>query len=244
MSCSFTNECNVNPLVMKIKMIAFRAIDELELCNQFLEGHVKVLEDYGITNITTNNRRWIEIPSVYVVIALNEVNKIVGGVRVHVADGFEPLPVEKAVGYMDQRVYDLIDSYKDSGTGELCGLWNAKSVAGYGISLLLVRAGISIVNQIHLDSLFTICGDYTLPMVHKVGFVVEDSIGNKGEFLYPKENYIARVLRKMNAVTLETAEQYDKDRILDLRNNPVQQTIETGPKGSIDVDYNLILPFK
>ncbi|HSZ71116.1 MAG TPA: hypothetical protein VK750_00470 [Cytophagaceae bacterium] len=230
---------------MKIKMIAFKAIDEVEMCNQFLEGHVKVLEDYGITNITTNNRRWMEIPNVFVVVAIHEAtNQIVGGVRVHVADGIEPLPVEKAVGYMDKRVHDLISRYQDGGTGELCGLWNAKTVAGYGISLLLVRAGISIVNQIHLDSLFTICGDYTLPMVHKVGFVVEDSIGNNGEFLYPKENYIARVLRKMNAITLETAEQYDKDRILDLRNNPQQNAIEKGPKGDIEVDYNLVISFK
>jgi hypothetical protein len=230
---------------MKIKMIAFRAIDEPELCNQYFDGHVKVLVDYGITNISTNNDRWMRLPNVYAVVAIQEdTNKIVGGVRVHIADGLEPLPVEKAVGFMDQKVHDLINSYKDDGTGELCGLWNAKSVAGHGISLLLVRAGISIVNQIKLDSLFTICGDYTLPMVHKVGFIVENSIGNNGEFLYPKENYIARVLRKMNAVTLETAEQYDKDRILDLRKNPIQKTIEKGPKGDIEVDYNLVLTFK
>ncbi len=111
-----------------------------------------------------------------------------------------------------------------------------------GISILLVRAGIAIVNQIELSSLFTICADYTLPMVRKVGFIVEDSLGNAGEFVYPNENYIARVLRKMNAETLETAEAFDRDRIFDLRTNPVQTTIETGPRGEIEIDYQLVIP--
>lgn len=78
-------------------------------------------------------------------------------------------------------------------------------------------------------------------MVNRVGFIVEKSIGNNGEFLYPKENYIARVLRKMNAVTLETAEEYDRNRILDLRNHPIQQTFEKGPKGELHVDYKLTI---
>lgn len=78
-------------------------------------------------------------------------------------------------------------------------------------------------------------------MVNKVGFIVEKSIGNNGEFWYPKENYIARVLRKMNAATLETAQPYDKERILDLRKNPMQLTNEFGPKGLLKINYKLNL---
>lgn len=226
----------------KFKFRSFTAINEPEICERYLEGHVQVLRDYGITNITTNNRLWMELPNVHGVVAIDEEGTIVGGVRVHIADGVNPLPVEKAVGYMDPKVATVINEYFDEGTGELCGLWNAKSVAGIGISLLLVRAGIAIVNQIRLASLFTICGDYTMPMVRRVGFIVEDSLGDNGEFFYPKDDYIARVLRKMNAETLETADEYDRERIFDLRYNPVQHTIEQGPKGEIDIDYHLLLP--
>ncbi|WP_129714928.1 hypothetical protein [Pedobacter sp. SYP-B3415] len=207
-----------------------------------MAGHVQVLKDYGITNITTNNRQWMSLPNVHGIVAETEDGTVVGGVRVHIADGIHPLPVEDAVGYMDPLVTKVINQYFDDGTGELCGLWNAKSVAGIGISILLVRAGIAIVNQIRLASLFTICADYTMPMVRKVGFVIEDSLGNEGEFVYPNENYIARVLRKMNAETLETAEAFDRERIFDLRNNPQQVTIETGPKGMLEVDYQLVIP--
>ncbi len=227
---------------MKILIRSFQAITNPKVCELFLKGHVQVLTDYGITNITTNNRQWIEAENVYVVVALSEDrSKILGGVRVHIADGKETLPLEKAIGRMDARIHNIINIYIEKGTGELCGLWNAKEVAGFGISLILIRAGISIVNQIKLTSLFTICADYSLPMVKKVGFTVEDSIGKNGEFIYPNENYIARVLRKMNAITLDVTEKYDKERILSLRNNPIQLFNEVGPRGEVQIDYNLIL---
>jgi hypothetical protein len=203
---------------------------------------VKVLTDYGITNITTNNALWMENPSIYVVVAeSSDGSEICGGVRVHIADGKVPLPLELAIGKMDARVYDIISSYIDTGTGELCGLWNSKRVAGMGLSLMLIRAGISIVTQINLDSLFTICADYTMPMVRRVGFVVEDTIGRNGDFIYPNPSYIARVLRKMNAISLDTAEIFDRERIFSLRKNPVQVFIEPGPKGDVEIDYQLLL---
>jgi hypothetical protein len=226
----------------KIRFRSFTATKDSETCEQYLNGHVQVLKDYGITNITTNNRQWMTLPNVHGIVAEAEDGEVVGGVRVHIADGIHPLPVEKAVGAMDPNVYTIINEYFDEGTGELCGLWNAKSVAGIGISILLVRAGIAIVNQVKLASLFTICADYTLPMVRKVGFVVEDGLGNDGEFVYPNDSYIARVLRKMNAETLETAEEYDRNRIFDLRNNPTQLTLESGPKGDVLIDYQLLIP--
>jgi hypothetical protein len=219
---------------------AFRAVDELETCVKYLEGHVKVLEDYGITNITTNNALWMTNPAIYVIVAESaDGEEIYGGIRVHVADGRTPLPLEAAIGRMDKRVCEIIKSYLDSGTGELCGLWNSKKVAGYGLSLLLIRAGISIVTKINLNSLFTICADYTMPMVKRVGFTVEDSIGKNGDFVYPNENYIAKVLRKMNAISLDTAEDYDKERIINLRDHPLQTFFEIGPKGELEIEYKL-----
>lgn len=221
---------------------AFRAVDERQTCQRFLDGHVKVLADYGITNITTNNAVWMDNPSIYVVVAQSQDgSQLYGGVRVHVADGKVPLPLESAIGRMDSRVFELIKGYIDEGTGELCALWNSKQVAGYGISLLLIRAGISIVTQIKLNSLFTICADYTMAMVKQVGFIVEDSLGNGGGFVYPNENYVARVLRKMNAISLDTAAESDKERILNLRDNPNQFYTETGPKGEMFVDYKLFI---
>lgn len=222
---------------------AFKATEEPELCQQFKAGHVQVLIDYGIANVTTNNDSWMQDDLVYGVVAyrVND-NKMVGGVRVHISSNNIRLPVEDAVGKMDPNIFNIITYFRENGgVGELCALWNAKEVSGLGLSLLLIRSGISIVSQLNLGSLFTICASYTMPMVKRVGFLVEDTLGKEGGFVYPNENYIAKVLRRMNAVTLESAEPYDKARIFDLRKDPLQTFDEEGPKYKVKIIYNLIL---
>lgn len=223
---------------------AFRAIDEPELCQEYAEGHVRVLKDYGITNITSNNTEWAKLDCVYCIVVYNEQGDMVGGIRMQKADGIHQLPVEKAIGYKDPNIYDIIASYVDVGVGELCALWNAKSVAGRGLSLLLTRAGISICSQVSISIMVGICADYTLKMFRKVGFVVDDSLGDAGEFVYPNENYIARVLGILNARNLETAEEEDRLRMLDLRDQPVQEFEEYKEKTPIKIYYELKLPSK
>ncbi len=227
---------------MKLKFIAFKAIDHPDLCERYIEGHIQVLINYGITNITSNNKEWTTWDCVYCVIAEKEDGTIVGGVRVQVADGAHRLPVELAVGKMDEKIYDIVQSYYDDGVGELCALWNAKEVAGMGLSIMIVRAGISVLNQIACSTLVGICAEYTLKMFKKVGFVVDTSLGNQGEFIYPNENYIARVLGILNAKDLSTAEDFDRGKMLDLRQNPDQSCVETGLNGiQIEIEYQLKL---
>lgn len=228
--------------MLKLKFRGFKPVDDPELSERYLRGHTQVLEDYGITNITSNNRVWLEMPCIYGVVAEDEHGELVGGIRVQMADGVHPLPVEKAVGHMDSRIHDVVKKYYDNGVGELSALWNAKSVAGYGVSVLLTRAGISMTNQMQCNTLVGICGDYTLQMFKNVGFVVDDSLGQNGEFFYPKQDFIARVLGILNSKNLETAEDENRTRMLDLRQNPVQTYLETGPKGLVEIDYNLLIP--
>lgn len=227
---------------MKLKFIAFKATDHPDLCERYIEGHIQVLLNYGITNITSNNKEWTTWDCVYCVIVEKEDGTIVGGVRVQIADGVHRLPVELAVGKMDPKIYDIVQSYYEDGVGELCALWNAKEVAGMGLSIIIVRAGISILNQISCSTLVGICAEYTLKMFKKVGFVVDTSLGDKGEFIYPNENYIARVLGILNAKDLSTAEDFDRDKMLDLRQAPAQSCIETGLNGiQIETEYALVV---
>ena len=227
---------------MKLTFRAFRASKSRELCEKYLMGHQEVLMNYGISNITTNNRDWMDRDDVYCVVAEKDDGSFVGGVRAQLADGVNLLPVEKAIGKMDPRIHKIVESYRVEGVGELCALWNAKEVAGMGLSIIITRAGISILNQVNCNTLMGICADYTLKMFTKVGFVVDNSLGNNGEFIYPNENYIARVLGILNAKDLSSAEEYDRIKMLSLRNNPVQSSIEYGTNDiPIEVDYKLIL---
>lgn len=220
---------------------AFRAINDIAACTNFKEGHNAVLKDYGITNITTNNEVWMQNPNMYCIVALSADGKeTLGGIRIQISDEENLLPVEKAIGKMDARIYDLVKKFRnDGGVGELCALWNAKKVAGVGISILLTRAGISVTNQLGINTLVGICGEYTLKMFQRVGFVVDHSLGFNGLFPYPKDEFTARVLGILNSSTLETADPYDKKRITAVRENPVQIATEQGTREPIQIEYNL-----
>ena len=222
---------------------ALRAPDDIETCMRYKEGHQAVLKDYGITNITSNIDDWMTDPNMYCVIALTADEKeMIGGIRVQVSEEGKMLPVEKAIGKMDNRIHNIVNNYRnDGGVGELSALWNSKKVAGLGVSMLLVRAGISITNQAGINTLIGICGEYTLKMFQQVGFVVDHSLGLNGLFAYPKDEYQARVLGILNSSTLDTAEEYDKLRIKAIRENPTSVFTERGTKSEIEVNYNLVV---
>ncbi|MEO8760122.1 MAG: hypothetical protein ABI388_03350 [Bacteroidia bacterium] len=221
---------------------AFRAIDEVETCVEYIKGHIQVLKDYGIENVTSNNDTWTKNPNMYCFIARDESGELVGGIRIQVADGIFPLPVENAIGKMDAGIHLLVKKYANNGgVGELCGLWNSKKVKGIGISIVLIRAALSIINQLKFHTVTGICAEYSLEMFQNVGFVINTDLGNSGKFIYPNENYIARVVGILNGTTLETALLYDRERMLSLRKEPIQKHTEKGLKGDFLVNYNLII---
>ncbi len=226
-----------------MRIRAFRAIDEYETCLKYKENHVNVLKDYGITNVTSSNDEWIRNPNMYCVIAeTGSENEMVGGIRIQVSDLEHLLPVETAIGKLDNRIHQIVENYRvEGGVGELCGLWNAKKIAGFGVSVLLVRAGISITNQLKFKTLVGICAEYSLQMFQNVGFVINKSLGKDGNFPYPNDTYKANVVGILNAETLNTACYYDKVRMNSLRKNPRQTFIEKGPKKEMEINYNLVV---
>lgn len=228
--------------MLQIRIRAFRAIDDIQTCKKYIKGHVEVLKGFSITNITSNSPDWIWNPSVYGVIAESmDGTEVYGGVRVHVSDNVHMLPVEDAVTELDPRIHERVKQYAVNGTGEACAQWNSRDVSGMGLSVLLIRSVISIVTQIGLTSLFGICADYTLQMFQKVGYNIVPDLGNNGEFVYPNSNYVARVIL-MDPINLTTAEAENREHIFLLRENPNLKRIEKGPKGEIEVQYDLVVP--
>ncbi|MCE3226552.1 MAG: hypothetical protein K0S32_1103 [Bacteroidetes bacterium] len=208
-----------------------------------MKGHMQVLVDYKVMKVTSYNDKWTYNPSAYVIAAQDTTTgEMVGAIRVEVAKGLYPLPIETAIGGLDDRTFDLVKRYAiDGGVGELCGLWNSKSVKGVGVSFFLTRAAISIVNQLKFRTMVGICAEYTLKMFTDVGFEINDTLGENGQFPYPDERYITRALGILNAKTLSSAKPYDRERILGLRENPIQTRTEHGTRGDVEVEYDLVL---
>ncbi|MBK9283620.1 MAG: hypothetical protein IPM51_04795 [Sphingobacteriaceae bacterium] len=224
----------------KIELFVFRAIDEPDLCQAYLAGHRKVLADYGIQNVTTNNTDWLYNPFIYCTLAkFTETDEYIGGVRIQIADGKIPLPVEAAVGYMDERIHQRVMEHAvQGGISESCGLWTAKSVKGFGIARYLMWASVSSANQLKFTKMLGICGWHTLQLFSEIGFVIDKSLGNNGDFLYPTKEHIANVIGILDAVSLKNSAKKDFDNMILLRNNLKQTITETHNNFNLVIQFN------
>jgi len=211
-----------------IHLRSYRAVDEEDSCLNYAMGHRKVLEGFNLGNVSTNNYDWAYNPNVYVVEATDRLSgELLGGIRVQIADGKTNLPVQDAVSHFDPNINHMVRHYAlNGGTSELCGLWNSRSKApNIGVTMNLVVAGMAMCNQLPVTSIFTIVAQYTLKIANRIGFRVETSLGNNGEFTYPNSNYVARVL-SMNPQTLDHTYNIFREKILNLRENPKLERME------------------
>lgn len=234
-------DISLNKEMPEVRLRAFRAIDDPETCELFVEGHAQVLTNIGVTKVTSSNNKWMSNPAAFVMIVESlDGKKVYGGVRLHVAGGSEPLPIEQATGMLDPGVFDLVWEYAQKGTGELCGLWNSREIAGYGVgSIFLSRVCVAITTQIGLNSLFALGAPYTVKMAENIGYVIEESIGNKGTFYYPKLDLLATTLILKDNDTLSKATEEDRNAIFKLRDNLNQVRIEKLRNKEIKIHYEI-----
>jgi len=234
-----------NLITKEFDVFAFRAIDEPELCQQYLAGHRKVLTDYGIENVTSSKPTWIENPNIYCLGLKEKPNdKLIGGIRIQIADGIHSLPVEDAIGYIDNKIYQKVDYLAtNGGTGELSGLWVSNLLKGLGFGTYLVRASIASSIQLNFKTMIGICAQYSLQMFQNVGFIIDETMGINGSFSYPNNNYIAHVVGILNAINLEHSSPIDKMIMTELRNNLVTKRKEVYNENAVTINYNLKYPY-
>jgi hypothetical protein len=228
----------------EVRLRAFRAIDEPETCELFILGHTHVLTSIGVTKVTSSKNEWTKNPAAFVLIVESlDRKRVYGGARVHVAGGSEPLPLEQATAAMDATVFDLVWKYAQNGTGELCGLWNSREIAGYGIgSIFLIRAAVALSLQLGIESLFALCAPYTIKPVACCGMELETSIGNEGTFYYPKLDLVATTMLLKDVATIVKADEEDKESIFKIRQtwNIIREEVLRNKK--IMINYELEIP--
>lgn len=233
---------NVDKPVVRLR--AFRAVDDPETCQLFIDGHTHVLASIGITKVTSSKNEWTTNPASFVLVVESmDGSKVFGGARVHVAGGNQPLPIEQATATLDPSIYDLVWNYAKEGTGELCGLWNSREIAGYGIgSIFLIRAAAAISHQIGIQSLFALCAPYTIKPGEAVGMELEPSVGKDGTFYYPKLDLVATTMVLKDVPTLKKAFEEDKAAILKIRQNLNITRTEVLRRKEIEIHYHIEIP--
>ena len=232
----------MNEFVVRIK--AFRAVDDIEACRKYIEGHMRVLNLFGITMITSAKPEWTNDPNTYVIsVESEDGTKIFGGGRIQMASDNLRLPIETAIADKDPSIHAVIREYAKRGTGEICGLWSSREMAICGISSIYIgRAIVAISDQLQLNSLFALCAPATVRNCENVGYERAEFLGDKGIFYYPKDNLIATAMVINDVHNLPAADPAERTIIQELRNNPIQQKLESGPRGRIlDMRYELAI---
>ncbi|MEX0882834.1 MAG: hypothetical protein WDZ72_05110 [Cyclobacteriaceae bacterium] len=229
---------------MKVRVRIVRAMEDIEATEKYIYGHHKVLESYGITKVTSADRSWALNPHVYLILFESmEDLRILGGGRIQLRTENFPLPFEMAIKEIDPKIIDFMAEYSDLEVAEYCGLWNSREVAGYGIgSIYLVRVGVAILPQLHLKKLFGLSSPVTLSISKSVGYETITSLGDNGSFYYPKEGLIATALQINDIEELSQAQKSERDYIFELRNKINFNTTECGPKGKMELQFELKIP--
>lgn len=228
--------------IKKIKFTAFRAVDDRDACMSFIDGHKRVLEIFGITQISSAKTDWILNPDVYVVLVTDEeTGKVLGGGRIHKANRKNALPVEEAVGYMDENIYKMVDDYTDLGTGEVAGVWNSFEIAGLGIgSIHLSTACVAYAKFIGITTLFGLAAPATYRNVLRGGFQVITSLGNNGKFYYPKDDMTATVMFNHDIVNLPLTQEPQRSIILEMRKDSIyKQEILSKQGNTVSLTFHL-----
>ena len=241
---SINNDVRINATkYQKIRIRAFKAINEPHTCLIFVKKHHEILKQYGLEIITSSNNDWPNSPNVYVLVAESiNTGEMIGGARIHIANEHERLPIEDAVYHMDPKIAGLIKEYSiHGGVGELCGLWNSMNFKKIRLGIKLGRAAVAVVSQLNITKMMVIVGRATLQSCRNIGFIESTILGNNGVFHYPKENLLAWALGFLNANTLETASAKDKKIIQELRETPCQFKKEQAGRIELNIDYQLTI---
>ncbi len=226
---------------MKFIFTAFKAIDDIEKCRLFHEGHTKILTDLGIENLTSNDPAWFNDKNTLVILATDPSDEVIGGIRVQLFDGVYDLPIMTAIKDQDPQIIEAINKrHIKKGVAESCGLWNSKKVFGKGVSPLLARCSVALTAYFDIDNLVCFSAPYTLKMIKSLGFVEISEVGNNGQLPYPTERFISSVLEIPNIYTLEYADPIQRERILSLIENPNQVYLENSQGKEVEIEYNLI----
>ena len=231
---------------ISLRVEAFKATQNKDLCLKYAEGHTNVLTSYGIKKISSTDLSWIEDENVYVFVIKSQSGDVVGGARIHINSSKNPLPIQSAIEPMDDSISGLINKGNGTRVGEVCALWNARSVSGNGLSFVLVqsciaKSGIYLSNQLKIDTLYALCAPWTVKMFQDVGYHIYTDIGDHGTFPYPTNDLKATIMVVNDLDYLENANALDKQKIFELRKNPKKQELKVGAIYDINLNYDLFI---
>ena len=225
-----------------IDLVAFRAPERPDLCEEFLGEHRQVLADFGISQVPSNSTEWLADRDCIVIVALHAGLGMVGGIRLQRSHQGAELPIERSLMKMAPAITGEIAELRPFGVGEVCGLWNANRFGGYGVPVLLSTAITTVSLMAGMKRMVCLVAHYTEKHPRTNGFIRMVGVGDKGTFpKYPIETHTAVAMVNPDTTLLPHASELQRLQICSLRLRPDQVRQEAPAGKPLEVRYALQL---
>ncbi|MCB0732991.1 MAG: hypothetical protein H6608_06105 [Flavobacteriales bacterium] len=216
----------------------FRAIDHPQLSEQYVHGHRDVLLTFGIKSVASSNPSWTTNPGSHCLVAIQD-GIIYGGIRIDILSQEYPLPLQDGVGHLDPNINIELQKRMKEGIGEQCGLWNSHKIKGFGISWILVNTSIAVLPTLGVAHLYGLASDYSMFLFRPAGFRIQTRFGSNGDFVYPTNDYIARVVTIEDVEQLSDTAENERSFIKTLRTNLNQMMELKVTNVQLSLNFNL-----
>lgn len=180
--------------------------------------HVNVLKYFGVTGITSVDKKWRRNPDCCVFIAETmDTNELIAGIRIDVQRPGFPIPLEDALGNSVPEVGERIKKWANQGgVGEIAGLWVDRKYAKAGLPVPLIRACVAISPLVGTRNMVGFANKYSRSNLEKVGFRKQSDFENDGNFFYPDPRYLT-IIMHVDCTQLDYIDSTDYQAIMSMR---------------------------
>ncbi|HAA11595.1 MAG TPA: hypothetical protein DCE41_07805 [Cytophagales bacterium] len=186
--------------------------------------HINVLKYFGVTGLTSVDKKWRRNPETNVfIVETRDTNELIAGIRIDVHRPDFPIPLEDALGNTVPEVGRRVNKWAaDGGVGEVAGLWVERKHAKLGLPIHLLRATVAIAPLTGTKNMVGFANKYSRKTLEAVGFRKQSDFENDGNFFYPDPRYLT-IIMHVDCTQLDYIEREDFLAIQQMRHTYEQE---------------------
>ncbi len=223
----------------KIKIWSFETSQNLASCLDFVEGYKRVLTDQNINFLKSIDYTALSTQAQYGILASYE-GEIIGGLLLyHPTESLPSFPFKTTtLNTQANSPYEVEIIPK---TAEIVAVWNAKKVAGWGLSYVLLKAGLALSVYLGFDKTLYLTADYNIRLVEKLGLELLRVKGHDIFYHFEPNAFQARAYLHLFDMNKYSYSKKEKDAIIEIAKAEQLTTNEAVLGSFLEIEYTLAL---
>lgn len=227
---------------MHVRIRVFHALNQDIIAKAYTLKQQEVLKEFGVEGVSSAKQNIADNANAYFFLVENaKTGEIGAGMRLEVADSISQLPLEVALKDLAKDLPQRIHRF-DNIIAEACGWWTDSSYSERRLPKHLLASAVAVAPKLRIKVMLGFPHTITKKITDSLGFTNVRNLGDGGSFLYPNDKYVSTVV-ELDTITLNTMAEEEREKIITLRENPVQTFIISTKEGyftRIDFDLRLL----